>query len=1003
MKILCTFLLGVTMLSSLAEPARPAPKRTCLVLADGTVSEYAWGHYQESQFPWNHPGHDYCIRGLLETGTRFHRWLPGWNVRRVDLEKQQGPLRLEGVDLVILDDVRQSVCDPHEPALVEFVRQGGGLLVYGGFWGLGGCAKTEYNAAAPVSSFQRTPLGGILPVEIVATPDYELLRAKPAPARRPAFLDPALGQGIAAPAWEVLALHACKPRGEVLAQVDGRPLVCRQSVGKGRVVVYAGDDLGWVRAGTGSNLNAFAGTLWRRLAALAVGDTAAIPARPDPEPVLERGPAFAHPDQPMNFLWGGAFYYRTPEMERLWARDLLTHSATLFSGLPESVAKAGVQSWEAFGPPLFTKASVEDPETWAVDAQGKPIKGQPCFNNPKALANMEEAVGKRAAELAGSPWVTYGHMGDETEYGNCFCPHCRRAGGWSDGVMESWSSGSGTAALGDPSLHHSITPSLQPRLDAWIDYHLFKNASIGRMYARAGQAAKAKNPRLRMFASLPQAGGMCHGDDLFHTQSGFDLLWDHTYPGTMAIRVGLNAALMEETAALQGRPDVPILDLLQGFDSYDRASHMPPPEYMREMAWQAIAHGVDSVGWFVYNYCFWNLPGSEAWEGAGRLAHEVLEPLTPTLFEMRNAPQPVGLLTCYSQEAVDGLKEQVWDAKRPWKGVIRWWSTHATQEAYEVLKYAGVPFNVVSEHRLFEGKPLPWKALVIPYVEHLHAKSRAALAAFQAAGGTVYVGANSTLDLPGARRLPVAFDTKFTTWWPEDRTDEWNQRRVRAYMIGPFLEKAAHLRRLFAPLRDEALATVDDPEVITSVRRAGAAQYLFLVNDHQVNPVSPELRQRRRKYNHFMLMPMEFPKAGTTAHIRGGGYLYPLLSRAGEPTRLAKDARTPVRVNLAGGDGKVFLILPEPIRKVEMPAAPARRPGGIAIQGRVLGESGVLKAALPLRVELRRGTVRQTAYAATRDGALRWTVPFLKAFPAGPVTVVVTDLASGKRAEGVAR
>jgi hypothetical protein len=461
---------------------------------------------------------------------------------------------------------------------------------------------------------------------------------------------------------------------------------------------------------------------------------------------------------------------------------------------------------------------------------------------------------------------------------------------------------------------------------------------------------------------------------------------------------------------------VPIFDLLQGFDSYDRASHIPPPEYVREMAWQAIAHGIDAVGWFVYNAFFWNLPGSEAWEEAGRLGREVLAPLTPTLYEMRNAPQPVGLLYCYSQEAVDGLKELVWDEEQPWKGVIRWWSQHATQEAYEVLKYAHVPFNVVSEHRLFQGEPLPWKVIVIPYVEHLHAKSRKALESFLARGGIVYVGANSTLDLPGVRKLPMSFDTKFTTWWPADRKDEWNQRRVRTYMISAFLEKARQMRRLFSSFCDGAMVTVDDPEVVYNVREAGVAKYLFFINDHQINPVSSEDRQRRQQYNHFMLMPMEFPKAKTRVGIRETGlrsrgnwetgklgnrqsaaaYLYPLLPSSGDPLPLKLNQRTVVNLELAGGEGKVYLLLPEKVSAVEFTSPLVRSQQGVAIQARILSRTGILKASLPLRIDLNGQGVRQTVYATTKNGVLSWTAPFLKEFPAGPITVTVTDLASGK-------
>jgi hypothetical protein len=972
-------LLAVTAWTGAAEA-----KRSCLVLADGHVSEYAWGEHAEVAFPADHPGHNFCVSGLLDYQGRFERWLTGWTVKRLDLEQHEGPLLFDGIDLVILDDVRQVVLEPYELALVEFVREGGGLVVYGGLWSLGGIAKTEFCVNEVVSSFQNSPLGQVLPVEIQNTPDMTHIETPH--GERAVFLDTALGVGIDAPDWRIFQLHDCKARGEVLAQVGDKPLMCRGTLGEGRIVVYTADDLGWTRWGDyRANINPFSGTLWRRLAALAVGDAEPVQAAPDPVPGWEKPPAFAHPDQPMNFLWSGYFYYQGPEIEEALVRDLVTHSVNLIDHGPGGVSRSGVQTWVGIGCPLVTEAASKDQDAWRVDADGKPIDpatlgGLPCLNNPKALQYMDGAVARNTVGAAQDPWITYGHMGDESVFGDCYCEHCRKAFREEFGYEL-------------PTPKSDFSPEY---LDQWIDYCIFKNRSVGRMYARAARVAKENDPRLKMFASIPEWAGMTIGGDMFNTQSGFDIIWNHCYPGTMAIRTGLNAQLQEETASLQGRPYLPVFNLLQDFDSYDRAPRVPPREYAREMLWQAIAHGVDSVGWFVYNAFWWTLPGTEGWDEIGRLAHDVLEPLTPTLYKMRNAPQPVGLLHCYSQEAIDGLKAQVWGDDNPWKPAVRWYAWHCTHEAYEALKFAHVPFNVVSEYRLIEGRDLPWKVIVIPYVEHLHAKSCRALQDFMARGGEVYVGANSTLDLPGIRKLPMSFDVKPNTWWPKDRPDEWDQRRYRAYFISAILEKARHLREIFAPICEDAIVTIDDPEVVYNVREAGAARYIFIINDHQVNPTSPELRKKRGQYAHFMLMPMEFPEARPTVSVKGPGYLYPLLQGSAEPIELKQAGRTPLEIELAGGAGKVFLLLPEQIVKVEFAAEPERTADGVAVKVRVLSDAGAIKGSLPLRIDMTREETTQTAYATTENGELSWTVPFLREFAGGPISVTVTDLASGK-------
>jgi hypothetical protein len=118
---------------------------------------------------------------------------------------------------------------------------------------------------------------------------------------------------------------------------------------------------------------------------------------------------------------------------------------------------------------------------------------------------------------------------------------------------------------------------------------------------------------------------------------------------------------------------------------------------------------------------------------------------------------------------------------------------------------------------------------------------------------------------------------------------------------------------------------------------------------------------------------------------------------------LKPNQRTTVNLELEGGEGKVFLLLPEPISKVEMTSPPTRSAQGVAIAARVLGRAGILKASLPLQIDMDCQGVRQTVYATTKNGVLSWTAPFLKEFPAGPITVTVTDLASGKSVQGHTR
>ena len=85
--------VAIALLScEMQKKVEPAGNRRCLVLSDGYVSEYAWGPYSEAGYPPSHPGHEYFVRGVLDWAGRFDRWLEGWDVKQLDLEKNKGKI-----------------------------------------------------------------------------------------------------------------------------------------------------------------------------------------------------------------------------------------------------------------------------------------------------------------------------------------------------------------------------------------------------------------------------------------------------------------------------------------------------------------------------------------------------------------------------------------------------------------------------------------------------------------------------------------------------------------------------------------------------------------------------------------------------------------------------------------------------------------------------------------------------------------------------------------------
>lgn len=149
--------------------------------------------------------------------------------------------------------------------LADWVRQGGSLLMVGGYLSFQGIeAKANYRATA---------LAEILPVEMEIGDDRE---EAPQGAVPRVVADHAATRGLDAEWPYLLGYHrlVAKPTAQTLATVDGRPLLVVDEVGDGRVAAFASDMgphwlpqefLAW---------NGYA-TLWRQLVGwLARGDEA---------------------------------------------------------------------------------------------------------------------------------------------------------------------------------------------------------------------------------------------------------------------------------------------------------------------------------------------------------------------------------------------------------------------------------------------------------------------------------------------------------------------------------------------------------------------------------------------------------------------------------------------------------------------------------------------------------------------------------------------------------
>jgi len=531
-------------------------------------------------------------------------------------------------------------------------------------------------------------------------------------------------------------------------------------------------------------------------------------------------------------------------------------------------------------------------------------------------------------------------------------------------------------------------------LDKWVARMDFKLATFGRYHKAVRDAFKKRLPHATILTSLPQGFTVAHGETVIDHQRHLDAFWEHTYPGTEPLGAALAAHRVEMAAAAVGAPERPFIHLLQGFDEVSRVPKMPPREYIRLISWMALSHGADHLGWFVYRWMWWHMPGTEAWEACGEMA-ALLERLAPTFARLGPNRCPIALLYPLSQEMADHLRSQTaTDAELPQRGVWVWRVWHSYEDAYFSLKFAGLPVEPLYEQSVIAGK-LRYAAIVVPHADYLRREVVAGLRKFIADGGAVFLGASSTIELPGATKLPMDFLTLFNTYFPAGRSADWQKERVRCYWIRPVLDKAAQLKTLLAPCASDTVV-VSDPEVVWSLRDGGRVKYLFLLNDKTTNPITPQQRELRGKYAHFVIMPMKYHPVRVTVSLPAAGPVYDVL--AGRPVaRPDRSGRVAFTADLEGGDARCYALLPERIRSVRVATRKGIEAGEpLPLHVGVWGQRHLILGVVPLRITLEAGGQTRTLYAATRAGEFQGELLTDVELPPGPATLTATELLSGR-------
>ena len=302
---------------------------------------------------------------------------------------------------------------------------------------------------------------------------------------------------------------------------------------------------------------------------------------------------------------------------------------------------------------------------------------------------------------------------------------------------------------------------------------------------------------------------------------------------------------------------------------------------------------------------------------------------------------------------------------------------------------AGVPMSVTYEEDVASGwlieggKPRVGMLFLVGQTKPLPAKVLSALDAFRAAGGKVFVDADST-ELPGATRLPIKTGTL-----AEALHDGFGADSSFPLLFPRFEAMARSLAEAVGPLRRYPL-DADDPWVSKNVLDGGEVRYLMAASETSPYPWSHEaLWSLGAFYNRSYL-----PKMVKLSFPAAPGVVYDVFDRT-VVTPEVKGQRATVRADLTTFPGRLFAIAP---RKLGPPKVEAGvEEGTLHYRVEAVGEDGkTLAARVPLRIRLAHGetVVEDLARGTGANGVFNGELA-LPATAAG-WTLEVTELLGGR-------
>jgi hypothetical protein len=398
------------------------------------------------------------------------------------------------------------------------------------------------------------------------------------------------------------------------------------------------------------------------------------------------------------------------------------------------------------------------------------------------------------------------------------------------------------------------------------------------------------------------------------------------------------------------------------FDDHDpdAAYITTAPMHVREAFWTKLARPLSGLMYFPWQSL---VPADDTGpnrftnpdtQGVLRqLLRGVVEPLGATLLQVADRPADVAYLDSFTAQMF---------AHRGSYG-------YSSDEAYLTLLYAQIQPEVIFESASLDR----FKVLVLADCDVLPASLAGRIHAFQQHGGIIVGDENLAPAIHPDIRIPKMTRTK------KGDVDK-----------ATLLAHAATLRAAL-DAKYQRHADSSNPEVVVRCRQAGASEYVFVVND-------------RREFGayigqHGLVMENGLPSEASLSLRSPAGHVYDLQAGR-EVAAMGEGGLLRWPVNLGPCEGRIFLVAPQRIDRVEVKApATVTRGSRTQVSIRVCDHDGKpIPAVVPVQVTIADPGGRPaefSGYYGAKDGQLEIPVDLALNDTTGTWEVRVRELASG--------